>query len=603
MIDRCSNYRSSGIAHARVAGWRHACVTGECDTEGASRAVTYPFRHLIHTEFALAEQPFRHRHAPDQKVLHRCQSYRATEPGEESRAGQGRFACELRHRPGMFGPGVQSAQCGCQTLVGKPPGQTRSGGGFGAAPQGLDQQHFQQPFEHQFARRPLRTGLVTDQMHQRDEPRLATCEHQLRQQGNQQGRVRRTEVAVADAHAQVGRSILAADAKAAVIDLSRDGNGSARGWVDALVHQIMHGGNEHEVPGLQQHGWLTIHRHTALPFQDRAEERLSHVLPMDPPKAGALHQLGEASGGLKKSDNLGKRIDGHERTYAKENDTHTYIKSCLWRLPPIHSVLVETPMSRILITGCSSGFGLETAKFFLDRDWEVVATMRTPRADLLPPSKRLLVLPLDVTEPASIARAVAAAGPIDALVNNAGLGAPAPIELTAAETAHALFQTNTIGTLAMTQAVLPQFRERRTGVIINVTSSVTLKPLPLIGVYRASKAAVNAFTESLAAEVNSFGVRVHLVLPGRSPETRFGENARPHLRGLDDPDYAPLIQRFMTTIRESSGPMTHASDVAEAIWRAVTDPSAPLKIAAGADAEAWMAEARDNGNGASVELP
>lgn len=247
-------------------------------------------------------------------------------------------------------------------------------------------------------------------------------------------------------------------------------------------------------------------------------------------------------------------------------------------------------MSRVLITGCSSGFGLETAKLFLERGWEVVATMRTPTPNLLPASGRLQVLALDVTDPTSIAEAVAAAGPIDVLVNNAGFGAPSPVELTAAETTQALFQTNTIGTLAMTQAVLPQFRERRAGVIINVTSSVTLKPIPLIGVYRASKAAVNAFTESLAAEVKSFGVRVHIVMPGRSPETRFGDNARPHLRGLDNPDYAPLIQRFIASVRDSTGPMTHAPDVAEAIWQVATNPSAPMHTPAGADAIAWAAE-------------
>ncbi len=249
-------------------------------------------------------------------------------------------------------------------------------------------------------------------------------------------------------------------------------------------------------------------------------------------------------------------------------------------------------MPKILITGCSSGFGLETAKVFLDRGWDVVATMRTPNAELLPKSDRLRILPLDITDAASVTQAVADAGDIDVLVNNAGFGAPAPIELTEPETARALFATNTLGTLAMVQAVLPAFRERRAGVIINVTSSVTLKTLPLIGLYRASKAAVNAFTESLAVEVKPFGVRVHLVLPGRSLETRFGENAFPHLRGRDHADYAPMINSVLASIRETSGPMTHASDVAEAVWRVVTDPSSPLRTAAGADAEAWMAEAK-----------
>jgi len=248
-------------------------------------------------------------------------------------------------------------------------------------------------------------------------------------------------------------------------------------------------------------------------------------------------------------------------------------------------------MSTILITGCSSGFGLQTAKLFLERGWDVIATMRTPNENLLPSSDRLRVLALDITDSTSVALAVEAAGRIDVLVNNAGFGAPAPVELTAPETVKALFETNTIGTLAMVQAVVPQMRQRRAGVVINVTSTVTVKTLPVVGVYRASKAAVNAFTESLAVEMKPFGVRVHIVLPGRSPETSFGANARPHLRGMDDPDYAPLLQQFIKSVQEDTGPVTYAPVVAEAIWRAATDPFAPLRIPGGADAELWMDEA------------
>jgi NAD(P)-dependent dehydrogenase (short-subunit alcohol dehydrogenase family) len=249
-------------------------------------------------------------------------------------------------------------------------------------------------------------------------------------------------------------------------------------------------------------------------------------------------------------------------------------------------------MSKILITGCSSGFGLDAAKFFLDRGWDVVATMRAPDADVLPKSDRLQILPLDVTNSESIARAVADAGLIDVLVNNAAFGLPSPVELVDLDTVRGMFETNTFGTLAMVQAVLPTFRERRSGVIINVTSSVTVKALPLIGLYRASKAAVDAFTESLALEVQPLGVRVHLVLPGRSPDTRFGANAMPHLRGLDNPDYAPMIERVLSSIRDKSGPVTHANDVSEAIWRIANDSSAPLRVAAGADAVDWMTEAQ-----------
>jgi NAD(P)-dependent dehydrogenase (short-subunit alcohol dehydrogenase family) len=248
-------------------------------------------------------------------------------------------------------------------------------------------------------------------------------------------------------------------------------------------------------------------------------------------------------------------------------------------------------MKTVLITGCSSGFGLETARYFLERDWNVVATMRTPREDVLPSSPRLRLLQLDVTDAQSIRKAVESAGPIDVLVNNAGFGAPAPFELTRMDTVRELFETNTFGTIAVAQAVLPQMRERKSGVIVNVTSSTTYKPLPLVGVYRAAKTAVNALSESLASEVAHFGVRVHVVLPGSSSDTRFRETARTHLRGLDDDNYGEFMQQTIARMLESVGPGTRAKDVAEAVWRAATDPAAPMHIPAGADAEQWAKEA------------
>ena len=242
-------------------------------------------------------------------------------------------------------------------------------------------------------------------------------------------------------------------------------------------------------------------------------------------------------------------------------------------------------MKTILITGCSSGFGLETARHFLDRDWNVVATMRTPRDDVLPRSERLRVLALDVTDADSIHRAVAAAGPIDVLVNNAGIGVLGALEGIPMATTREVFETNTLGTIAMTQAVLPQFRQRRSGVVVNVTSSVTSMPLPLLAVYTASKSAVNAFTESLALELEQFNVRVSLVLPGRAPETSFGQNAQPRIQGSIPEAYAALAQSVFARWSQSTD-ITRSSDVAEAVWRAATDPASPLRIAAGADAVA-----------------
>ncbi|MGW9232858.1 SDR family oxidoreductase [Pseudorhizobium sp. NPDC055634] len=249
-------------------------------------------------------------------------------------------------------------------------------------------------------------------------------------------------------------------------------------------------------------------------------------------------------------------------------------------------------MKTILITGCSSGFGVEIARFFVEKGWRVVATMRTPRADILPVSDNLTVVKLDVRDPASIRAALDQAGPIDVLVNNAGIGWMNVVEGTPADTLRDLFETNTFGTIAMMQAVLPQFRERREGVIVNVSSGVTLKPLPLLAAYTASKAAVNAFTESAAIELAPYGIRLRLVLPGRAPDTSFSRTARGRLQdegGFPAP-YADFVKEiFGARERQGDGLVTHPSDVVAAVWRAATDPSSPMRIPAGADAVALAA--------------
>ncbi|NOK12869.1 SDR family oxidoreductase [Corallococcus exercitus] len=245
-------------------------------------------------------------------------------------------------------------------------------------------------------------------------------------------------------------------------------------------------------------------------------------------------------------------------------------------------------MKTILITGCSSGFGLDTARYFLERGWKVIATMRTPREDMLPRSEHLRVLPLDVTQPQSIRELVEAAGPIDVLVNNAGVGLMSVFEGTPMETVRATFETNTFGVMAVTQAFLPRFRQQKAGLIVNVSSGTTFKPLPLLAVYTASKAALNAFTESLALELQPFNVRVSLVIPGRSPETPFGQNAQARMRdqGVAVPEaYADFVRGiFEKRAGQQSEPFTRSLDVAEVIWRAVNDPSSPLRLPAGADA-------------------
>jgi NAD(P)-dependent dehydrogenase (short-subunit alcohol dehydrogenase family) len=256
---------------------------------------------------------------------------------------------------------------------------------------------------------------------------------------------------------------------------------------------------------------------------------------------------------------------------------------------PITSAIVAH-MKNILITGCSSGYGLETARHFHAQGWNVIATMRTPREDVLPWSKRLRVLPLDVTKPESIAAALEAAGPIDVLVNNAGIGVVGAFEATPMATTREVFETNTFGVMAMTQAVLPQLRERRSGVVVNVTSSVTLTPMPLAAVYTASKMAIEGFTASLALELGAFNVRVKLVEPGYGPTTRFTSNGGPRMAGLIPDVYEPFAQPIFAAFAHPAA-VTTERDVAEVVWRAVNDATGQLRFPAGADAVA-LAESR-----------
>lgn len=240
-------------------------------------------------------------------------------------------------------------------------------------------------------------------------------------------------------------------------------------------------------------------------------------------------------------------------------------------------------MKTVLITGCSSGYGLETARHFHANGWNVIATMRTPREGLLPQSDRTRVLPLDVTKPDSIAAAIEASGPIDVLVNNAGIGVVGAFEPMPMATIREVFETNTFGVMAMTQAVVPQMRERGSGVVVNVTSSVTLTAMPLAAVYTASKMAIEGFTASLALELAALNVTVKLVEPGYGPSTSFTSNGASRMDGLVPEPYqafaAPVFESFA-----QASLFTTESDVAETVYRAATDTSGQLRFPAGADA-------------------
>lgn len=242
-------------------------------------------------------------------------------------------------------------------------------------------------------------------------------------------------------------------------------------------------------------------------------------------------------------------------------------------------------MKTVLITGSSSGYGLDTARHFHAQGWNVVATMRRPQPDILPRSDRLRVVALDVTDEASIAAALEEAGPIDALVNNAGIGWMGALEATSMAKAREVFETNTFGVMAMCRAVIPGLRARGSGAIVNVTSSATFAPMPLVSVYTASKTAIEGFTGSLALELAAVGVRARLVEPGYGPGTSFARNTAVDFGETVPPAYRPFADPILAAFAQP-GPVTTGADVAEVVWRAVNDTTDRLRFAAGPDAVA-----------------
>jgi NAD(P)-dependent dehydrogenase (short-subunit alcohol dehydrogenase family) len=251
----------------------------------------------------------------------------------------------------------------------------------------------------------------------------------------------------------------------------------------------------------------------------------------------------------------------------------------------------------VLITGCSSGFGKASAINFLARGWNVIATMRSPKTGLFEDSDRLLTTCLDVTSPKSISDAIsegiAQFGKIDVVVNNAAIGMFGGHEVVTDEVIWQVFGTNTFGVMAVNPAIAPHMRERGSRTIINVTSSVGIAPMPLVAIYTASKYAIEGFSESLAYELGSFGVRVKIVQPGLAPTTSFGANSGPRCDNTIPAAYADYAGRYLKSMEEYPTAYTSAEDVAETVYAAATDGRDKLRYPAGADS-VMLAELRQS---------
>jgi NAD(P)-dependent dehydrogenase (short-subunit alcohol dehydrogenase family) len=199
----------------------------------------------------------------------------------------------------------------------------------------------------------------------------------------------------------------------------------------------------------------------------------------------------------------------------------------------------DPPSRSVLITGCSSGIGRALAREFARCGHRVFASARHPETLAELAAAGLDTLTLDVTDPRSIADAVATAleraGRIDVLVNNAGFGLIGPVLELPLEAFREQLETNVTGMVAVTQAVAPAMMDRRSGMVINVGSVSGILTTPFAGAYCASKAALHALTDALRLELAPFGVRVVSLQPG-GVVSRFGDAATRRLEQVQRPD-------------------------------------------------------------------
>jgi len=235
---------------------------------------------------------------------------------------------------------------------------------------------------------------------------------------------------------------------------------------------------------------------------------------------------------------------------------------------------------RILITGAARAIGRATAIACAQRGHEVVATARD--ASLLDDLDVAQRLPLDVTDPESIRAALEAAGEIDAVVNNAALTGAGPMEDFPLERLQSVIDTNTYGPLRIAQALIPAWRERGSGVLVNVSSVQGRVATPLEGAYAMSKYALEALSETLHYELAHFGIRVVIVEPGYIAP---GMKASPRHDG--PAVYGELWDQWNGTDAKMTGPSGRPGPelVGVAIADAIEDPATPLRVPVGADAE------------------
>jgi NAD(P)-dependent dehydrogenase (short-subunit alcohol dehydrogenase family) len=242
----------------------------------------------------------------------------------------------------------------------------------------------------------------------------------------------------------------------------------------------------------------------------------------------------------------------------------------------------------IFITGSSSGLGRATAKLFASKGWKVIASMRNPSNEKqLGKIPGISLMSLDITDPRQIERVeqeVVASGGVDVVFNNAGYGLSGALEALTDEQILRVVETNMLGAIRTTKAFIPHFRQKGAGLFINTTSIGGLMTVPFNSLYHATKWALEGWSESMAFELNQFGIGIKTIEPGGMKTDFF-------TRSLDTarhPAYDGLVKRVMGIITDPKQMATYSSpeQIAEIVYEAATDGKDQLRYVAGSDARA-----------------
>lgn len=253
-------------------------------------------------------------------------------------------------------------------------------------------------------------------------------------------------------------------------------------------------------------------------------------------------------------------------------------------------------MKTIFITGASTGLGKATAKLFQSRGWNVIATMRNPNADTeLATLENVTILPLDVTNLEQIRstfKQVIDMGSVDVVFNNAGYGLIGPLEALTDEQILKQLDTNLLGVIRVTQAFIPYFREKNSGMFISTTSIGGLITFPLGSTYHATKWALEGWSESLAYELNKFGIDIKTVSPG-GIKTDFVNRS---LDSATSPAYEEISNSLFSGMEGMMEAASEPEQIAEVVYEAATDGKKKLRYVAGEDAKALYAQRLELGD-------